>query len=224
MRKNSDVDLSLNKVLPSNIEAEQSVLGSCLQENNSINIVKSFLTKDDFYNDAHKKIFSAIIELHEKKESVDLVTLSDALANKGLLDSVGGASYIASLVDDIPSAANVAGYAKIVRDKARLRHAASILNEAVIEVYNANGDGAAPILEKLREKINLIPGENEKRLQFIDKARYGGFAGLSNSPARRGHSLRQPRRIEAGGGTGALAHSRCRQVVPRCGRLDRRIY
>jgi hypothetical protein len=167
MKKNCDIDLSLNKAPPSNIEAEQSVLGSCLIENSAINIVLPLISKDDFYNDAHKKIFGVIVELSGKNEPVDLPILSNALRNKKLLDSVGGASYIASLVDNIPSAANVAAYAKIVRDKARLRQTASILNEAIIEVYNANGDGAAPILDKLREKMNLIPVD-EKRLQVID--------------------------------------------------------
>ena len=121
-------------------------------------VVKSFLSKDDFYNDAHKKIFGVIGELHEKKEPVDLITLSNALTNKGLLDSVGGAAYIASLVDNVPSAANVAGYAKIVKEKAKLRFLISTLHEGIVAAYGANGDGAAPILEKLREKINLIPG------------------------------------------------------------------
>jgi len=167
-KNNTDIDISFSKVPPSNIEAELSILGSCLLENSSINIVRSFINKDDFYNDAHKKIFSVIVELSEKAEPIDLTTLNNALRNKSMLDSVGGASYIASLVDNIPSAANVASYAEIVKEKSDLRLIIAAAHEMAVAAYSANGSGCAPILETARKKINQISVNHAGRLQFID--------------------------------------------------------
>src|SRR4030042_185075 len=116
-----DNDPSLYKVPPQNIEAEQSILGSILLENSVLNNALEILSKNDFYNEAHRKIFNVIVELSEKNEPVDLITLSNALKEKALLDSVGGTSYLASLVDHVPSAANAANYGRIVKEKAILR-------------------------------------------------------------------------------------------------------
>ncbi|OPZ68446.1 MAG: Replicative DNA helicase [bacterium ADurb.Bin478] len=116
-----DIDPSLYKLPPQNIEAEQSILGSILLENGTINAVQEILNRDDFYSEAHRKIFSAIERMADKNEPVDLITLSSALKDQNLLDSIGGAAYLASLVDNVPTAANAANYAKIVKGKSVLR-------------------------------------------------------------------------------------------------------
>ena len=86
------MDPSFHKIPPQNIEAEQSILGSILLENNAINSVLELLSPGDFYSEAHRKIFSVIIELSERNEPVDFITLSNALKGKNMLDSVGGSA------------------------------------------------------------------------------------------------------------------------------------
>src|SRR5512137_1036765 len=135
-----DVDPSLYKLPPQNIEAEQSVLGSVLLENSAINRVLEVLSAGDFYNEAHRKIFNVIVELSEKNEPVDLITLSNALKDKNILDSVGGTTYLASLVDNVPSAANVANYAKIVKEKSILRGLISSATDIIGSCYETGSD------------------------------------------------------------------------------------
>jgi replicative DNA helicase len=159
-----DIDPSLYKVPPKNLEAEQSILGGILLENSSINGALEILSKGDFYNEAHRKIFSTIIELSEKNEPVDLITLSNALKDKSMLDSVGGTSYLASLVDNVPSAANVANYAKIVKEKAILRGLIGSATDIINSCY-ATGSDVDEVLDKAEHSIFEI-SENKVRPSF----------------------------------------------------------
>ncbi len=115
------LDLSDPKLPPQNLEAEQSVLGAILLENASMAKAMEILTEEDFYRTAHRKIFAGMLELSEAGEVIDQITLTERLALKGELESVGGAAYLAELVQAVPSAANVRYHSKIVRDKALLR-------------------------------------------------------------------------------------------------------
>jgi replicative DNA helicase len=160
-----EIDPSLYKLPPQNIEAEQSILGSILLENNAINSVLEILTKGDFYNEAHRKIFSVIIELSEKNEPVDLITLSNAMKDKNLLDSVGGTTYLASLVDNVPSAANVANYSKIVKEKAILRGLIGSATEIIDSCYETGSD-VDQVLDKAEHSIFEI-SENKVRPAFF---------------------------------------------------------
>ncbi|MBN1365962.1 MAG: replicative DNA helicase [Syntrophaceae bacterium] len=135
-----ETDPSLYKLPPQNIEAEQSVLGSILLENRAINRVMEILSDVDFYSEAHRKIYKIIRELSEKNEPVDLITLSNALKSKNMLDSVGGTTYLASLVDNVPSAANVANYSKIVKDKAILRGLITSATEIIDNCFETESD------------------------------------------------------------------------------------
>ena len=112
---------NLRKVPPQNLEAESSVLGGILLENDAINVVLEVLRPEDFYRESHRKIFRAMIELLDRNEPVDLITLSDFLKGRNELEAVGGTSYLASLADFVPTAANISYYARIVREKAILR-------------------------------------------------------------------------------------------------------
>src|SRR4030042_6057724 len=108
----NEVDLSSHKIPPQNIEAEQSILGGILIENEAINKVMELLTPNDFYRDAHRKIFSTLIDLSERDEPADLITLTNELRKKDQLDSIGGASYVPSLIDTIHTATNNDSYAR----------------------------------------------------------------------------------------------------------------
>ena len=133
-------DLSLQKLPPQSIEAEESILSAILLDNNILLDVLELLTPEDFYRTAHQVIFSAVNELFHKAEPVDLVTLTNVLREKNKLEEIGGAAYLARLVDTVPSAINVQHYARIVRDKSALRRLISKSTEIAQRCYEDAGD------------------------------------------------------------------------------------
>jgi replicative DNA helicase len=131
---------NLRKVPPQNLEAESSVLGGILLENDAINIVLELLRPEDFYRESHRKVFRAMIELTDRSEPVDLITLSEYLKSRGDLDAVGGSAYLASLADFVPTAANIAYYARIVREKSILRSLIRTATEIATRGYEEQGN------------------------------------------------------------------------------------
>src|SRR5260370_25889067 len=127
----------LRRVPPQNLEAEQSVLGAILLENEAINQVLEILVEDDFYRETHRAIFRAMVDLSDHNQPVDAITLTESLRNRGSLEQIGGAGYIAELAAIVPTAANVAHYAKIVREKAVLRSLATIATDIASSAYDA---------------------------------------------------------------------------------------
>ena len=109
------------KVPPQNIEAEQSVLGSILLDKNAIVKIADILQSEDFYRQDHTTIYRCILKLYEKRKPIDVVTLTNELEKEKELKDVGGASYLATLVNSVPTAAHVVTYANIVHQKATLR-------------------------------------------------------------------------------------------------------
>ena len=136
----NEADLSSHKLPPQHLEAEQSVLGGILIENEAINRVTEILDADDFYRDVHRKIFNALINLSERDEPADLITLTNELRKTDQLDSIGGASYLTSLIDSVPTAANIEYYAKIVKEKAILRKLIQTSTEIITQSYEDRGD------------------------------------------------------------------------------------
>ena len=110
-----------DRLPPQNIEAEQSVLGSLLLDREAIIRVAPFLRPEDFYREAHGQIYTAIIDLHERREPADFVTLCDELDRRGELEMVGGPAYLTSLINSVPTAMHVEHYAHIVERTAILR-------------------------------------------------------------------------------------------------------
>ena len=136
----AETDVSSHKLPPQNIEAEQSVLGGVLIENEAVHKVMEILTPEDFYRDAHRKIYDALIDLAERDEPADLITLTNELRKKEHLDSVGGASYVTSLIDSVVTAANIEYYAKIVKEKAILRKLIEASTEIITHSYEDRSD------------------------------------------------------------------------------------
>jgi replicative DNA helicase len=128
-------EISLQKLPPQNIEAEQMVLGAILIENDSLNKVIEILSADDFYKDTHRRIFAVMLDMFETGDAIDLVTLSDALRGKTGLEAVGGASYLATLVSLVPTAANIKHHARIVREKAVLRKLIHSATDIITQSY-----------------------------------------------------------------------------------------
>lgn len=115
------MSMMMERTPPQNIEAEQAVLGSMLLDKEAIYCVMEILKSSDFYLEAHRLIYEAIVDLNNQGKAVDLVTLTDELRSRGLLEKVGGVSNLAMLSSVVPTAANAEYYAKIVAEKAILR-------------------------------------------------------------------------------------------------------
>lgn len=114
-------DKEFEKLPPQSIEAEQSVLGSLLLSKKAIIKIADLIKPEDFYRDTHRFIYETMLELFEKNEPIDVLTVSTRLEAKNLLDKIGGSSYLTTLVNFVPTASNVVHYAKIVQRKKMLR-------------------------------------------------------------------------------------------------------
>jgi len=124
---------------PQNIEAEESLLSAILVDNTALLEVVEILAPQDFYRTAHQKIFSAISDLFNRGEPIDLVTLANGLKEKGHIEGVGGAAYLARLVDTVPMAVNAQHYARIVHDKAVLRRLIEKANAITKRCFQEHG-------------------------------------------------------------------------------------
>jgi len=133
-------DPSLYHVPPQNLEAEESVLSAILVDNDTLLDILEILSPEDFYKSSHQKIFTAITELFSKNEPVDLVTLANILRERNWLEAVGGATYLANLVDTVPLAVNAQHYAKIVHHKACLRRLIKKTNAISKQCFEDRGN------------------------------------------------------------------------------------
>ena len=155
----------LRRVPPQSLEAEESVLGGVLLDNTAIDRVLEFVRPDDFYREAHRRIFRAMLALAEKSEPVDLVTLAEVLRQRGELQDVGGAAHLAELAERVPTAANAAHYAKIVREKAILRSLITTATDIVTNGYEDTRD-VKDLLDRAEQSIFQI-SEREVKPAFV---------------------------------------------------------
>ncbi len=135
-----EIDVSIDKLPPQNLEAEQSVLGAVILDNDALTRVIEILTPDDFYKESHRRLFNAMRELFDKNEPIDIVTLTDYLRKHDQLDSIGGLSYLSSLANSIPTSANIRHHARIVREKALLRSLIQTSTRIATRIYEESPD------------------------------------------------------------------------------------
>jgi len=147
-----NLDLSLTKMPPQNLEAEMAVLGSMLIEETAISYAMEILDGFSFYNDSHRRIFESMVKLYSENKAVDIVTLIEELKKTGDLDKVGGPTYITNLTTVVPTAANVMHYAAIVKEKSILRNLISAATNIISESYESHGE-VAKILDKAERII-----------------------------------------------------------------------
>ncbi len=150
-----DLSAELRKIPPQQLEAEQSLLGGIILDSSGLPSALEILKGDEFYKDSHRLIFRAIQDLFEKNEPVDIITLTDILAERNQLEAAGGASYLASLTDHMGSSANVGAYAKIISEKAVLRRLIQSANEIMSLSYGA-GKSAEEVLDSAEASIFAI--------------------------------------------------------------------
>ncbi|HEB50502.1 MAG TPA: replicative DNA helicase [Desulfobulbus sp.] len=160
--------VSPNMLPPQNVEAEQAVLGTILLQDKSLLKVIEIIGPDDFYRDAHKIIFRAMLTLFEKHEPHDLITVTGLLSDQNKLEQVGGAAYLASLTDIIPFSGTLVHHARIIRKKAILRRLIQTTSEVAARCYDAQDD------------IDTLVDEAEKTIFEIAQAKKGtGFEPMS---------------------------------------------
>lgn len=130
----------IQKIPPNSLEAEQSVLGAMLLDKEAISVATEFILGEDFYREAHKEIFEAIVELFDKGQPVDLITLPEKLKVRNTLEAVGGITYLTNLMNVVPSTHNVGHYAKIIEEKSLLRKLIKASNEIMSKSYEGPED------------------------------------------------------------------------------------
>ena len=146
------------RIPPHSVEAEQSVLGSILQDKEAMISVSETLVPEDFYKEAHKVIYESMLKLYNSQSEIDLITLTDELRDQGYLDDIGGIAYITSLSTVVPTTSNIKYYVNIVKEKSISRQLISAAND----IINLGYDGSAKVeyvLENAEKKIFDISQE-----------------------------------------------------------------
>jgi replicative DNA helicase len=154
-------DTVLERPLPHNLEAERSILGAVLLDNHALNAAVERLRTDDFFLPQHRHIFDRMVELAERQQAIDTITLMEDLARRGELEAAGGVPYLSQLADGLPRVTNVDHYARIVKEKAVLRnliHSVSAIQEQAL----AAGDDADVILDRAESQIFQLAEDRVK--------------------------------------------------------------
>jgi replicative DNA helicase len=162
-------DLASVNIPPQNTEAEISVLGAVLLDKDAIIKIADIITADDFYKNAHGKIYEAMLNLYEHREPIDVITLTNKLDEMHELDRIGGGSYIASLASSVPSAANIVHYAKIVADKSILRR-----------LIHASGDITELAFKEEKEIPDILDRAEQAVFAVSQKHTKGSFIPISD--------------------------------------------
>ena len=149
------------RVPPQNIEAEQAVLGAMLIDKEAIAKASEILTSEDFYRESHRVIFNAMLELYNKNEAVDMVTVTEILKRDNKLEDIGGLAYITSLANVVLTAANVKYHAEIVAEKSVLRQLVRVSTEIAAMGYEANDD-VGTLLDTAESRILEISNRKKK--------------------------------------------------------------
>ena len=185
-------ELTAEKTLPQNLEAERSVLGAILLDPVSLSLVVPILKQDDFFPDTHRRIFGAMMELSQRSAEIDVLTLKEELDRAGAVDKIGGASYLTSLLDGVPDVGNVEHYAKIVKEKSTLRRLIRTGQRIVRDGLAGTRDAEALLGEATGEIFDIAEGAVQggfepigqvvsRNLEIIEDARgrQGMLSGLS---------------------------------------------
>ena len=152
----------IDRVPPHNREAEQSVIGAIFLEPQALITASEILLADDFYINAHKMIFETMLRLSDQGKAIDVVTVTEELSAKKEIEDVGGLSYLLELANAVPTAANVAHYAKIVEEKALLRRLIRVATKIVEDGYTRE------------DEVEALLGEAEKKMMEVANRKNAG--------------------------------------------------
>ena len=170
--------MEIGKIPPSDIEAEQAVLGSMLTDKDATIAAIEVLKEDDFYREDNKLIYRAILNLYNRAEPVDIITLKSELTSMGKFDAVGGLEYLADLPEKVPTTANVERYIKIVEEKAILRNLIKTANEIISLGYDPTEE-VENIMDSAEKKIfDIMQSKNQKGYSPIKDVLVDTFSQL----------------------------------------------
>ena len=176
----------IGRIPPHSIEAEQSVLGAMIVNKEAINTAIEIIKPDDFYKEANKEIFEAIIVLFNRNEPVDLITLSEELKRRDTLENIGGVTYLANLSSGVATTANTKYYCKIVEEKSTLRRLIKSSDEIMTMSYEDNEEVNA-IIEKAEKNIfDITQGSHREGFYPINEVLLSSFAQIEERAANKG--------------------------------------
>ena len=161
--------MELGKVPPNDTEAEQAVIGSMLTDKDAVSAAIEVLKEDDFYREDNKIIYTAILNIYNRSEPIDIITLKSELSAMGKLDAVGGLEYIAELPDKVPTTSNVEQYIKIVEEKSTLRNLIKTANDIITLGYDPTQDVE-----------DIIDNSEKKIFEVMQKRNQTGFASIKD--------------------------------------------
>lgn len=183
---------ALGRIPPQNVEAEQSVIGSMLLEKEVIPIILEILKSDDFYREDHKEIFEAVMELFDRGESIDIITIADQLKSRGSLDAIGGFDYLSNITNSVPTTANAKHYAKIVEEKSILRRLIKASSDIVNMGYEASEE-VSIVLDKAEKNIfDILQNRNMKGFAIIKDVLVDTFNRLEELYNNKGYVTGTP--------------------------------
>ena len=179
--------MELGKVPPHDLEAEQAVIGSMLTDRDAVISAIEVLKQEDFYREDNKAIYEAILNLYNRAEPIDIITVKSELETMGKFEQVGGLEYLAELPDKVPTTANAMKYIKIVEEKAALRNLIKTANEIIELGYDPTED-VEDIMEGAEKKIfNMMQNKNQKGYTPIKDILVDSFTQLEELYNRKQH-------------------------------------
>lgn len=179
--------MELGKVPPHDLEAEQAVIGSMLTDKDAVVSSIEILKEEDFYREDNKAIYSAILNLYNRAEPIDIITVKSELESMGKFEQVGGLEYLAELPEKVPTTANAIKYIKIVEEKAILRNLIKTANEIIELGYDPTED-VEDIMESAEKKIfNIMQDKNQKGYTPIKDVLVESFTQLEELYNRKQH-------------------------------------
>ena len=179
--------MELGKIPPNDIEAEQAVIGSMLTDKDAVISAIEVLKEEDFYREDNKTIYEAIINLYNRSEPIDIITLKSELTSMGMFDKIGGLEYIVGLPDKVPTTANVEKYISIVKEKSELRRLIKAANEIIEEGYDPT-ENIDDIMNSAEKKIfNIMQDKDQKSYSPIKDVLIDTFTELEQLYNQKQH-------------------------------------
>jgi len=151
-----DVSTSALKIPPHSLEAERAVLGGLMLDESAFESISVFLSPEDFYRSDHRSIYRVVQHLSEQNKPLDIITVSEALDERGELESVGGLAYVADLANNTPTASNVRAYATIVQERATVRRLINVAHEIAESGFNPDGRSSDALIDEAESKVFKI--------------------------------------------------------------------
>ena len=170
--------MDIGKIPPNDTEAEQAVLGSMLTDKDAVILAIETLKEEDFYREDNKAIYAAMLNLYNRAEPIDIITVKEELISIGKFETVGGIEYLAELPEKVPTTANVDKYIKIVEEKAILRSLIKVSNEIITLGYDQTQEVETIMDEAEKKVFNVMQNRNQKGYTHIKDILIDAFAEL----------------------------------------------